>query len=132
MDGVRRHGVLHGNQGVEERIAGLTVSDRASEFLDSNGRFGNVVAQNNIVVGIDEDRSLTTIGDAVSNGKTVVASQINPNEDQGIRDVIGLNFVTLSARVDAELVCGNLVVFNTDIIGLKDQYSGGVKRAVFQ
>jgi hypothetical protein len=130
LDDVRRHGVLHGNQGVKERIAGVSVSNCAGELENSNGRFGDVVAQNLILVALDKDGSLTAIGNVIAAGKVVVTGQINPNENQGIGDIVGLDFGVLPACEDADLVCGHGVVFDAHIIGLKDQYAGGVKRAV--
>ena len=90
------------------------------------------VVRDLIVVTLDKDGRLTAIGDVIATRKIVVTGQINPNENQGIRNVIGLNFVMLSSRVDADLVCGDGVVFNVDIIRLEDQYAGSVKRAVFE
>ena len=68
MDDVRRHGVLHGNQSVKERVAGVSVSDCAGELQNSNGRFGDFVALSFIVVALDKDGGMTAIGDIISAG----------------------------------------------------------------
>jgi hypothetical protein len=65
---VRWHGVLHGNQRVKECIAGVSVSDCAGEFQNSNGRFGDVVALNSIIVAFDKDSGLPAIGDVIATG----------------------------------------------------------------
>ena len=130
MDDVRGHGVLHGNQCVKERIARVSVSDCAGELQDPNGRLGDFVAVSFIVVALDKEGGLTAIGDIIATGKIVVTGQVNPHENQGIRYVVGHDFGVLSAREDAHLVCGDGVVFNTHIIGLKDQDAGRVRCAV--
>ena len=104
MDDVRRHRVLNGNQRAKERIAGVSVPDCAGKLEDPNGRFGDFVALNFIVVALDKDGGLTAIGDVIAAGKIVVTGQINPNENQGIRDVVGLDFGVRSPREDADLV----------------------------
>src|ERR1700687_285436 len=47
-----------------------------------------------------------------------------------MRDVVGLDFGVLPAPEDADLVCRDSVMFNSHVIGLKDQYAGGIKCAV--
>src|SRR6267154_666514 len=108
----------------------MSVSDCAGKLQNSDRRFGDFVALNFIVVALDKDGSLTAIADVIATGETVVTCQINANENQGIRDVVRLDLGVLSVREDANLVCGNRVVLNTHIIGLKDQYASGVKSAV--
>ena len=95
-------------------------------------RFGDVIALNSIVVALEENANLTAIGNVIATGKTAVTGQINPNENQRIGDDIGLDFSVLSARIDTDLARGDGVVVKTNIIGLEDQYAGGVKRAVIE
>ena len=66
----------------------MSVSDCPGELQDSNGRFSDVVALDIIVVTLDRDCGLTAIGDIIATGEIVVTGQVNPNENQGIRDVV--------------------------------------------
>jgi hypothetical protein len=95
----------------------------ARELQDPNRRLGDVVALDLIVVALDKDAGLTAVGDVISTCKIVVTGQINPNKNQGIRDVVGPDFGALSAREDTDLIGGDGVAFNADIIGLKAQES---------
>lgn len=130
MDDVPGHWVLHRYQSGEERITGVSVSNCAGELQDSNERFRDVVALNTIIVAFDKDGGLTAVGDLIAAGNIAVTGQINPDENQGISDVVGLDLGVLPSREDADLVCSDGVVLNMHIIGLKDQYTGGIKSAV--
>ena len=110
----------------------MSVPYCARELQDPNRRLGDVVALDLIVVALDKDAGLTAVGDVISTCKIVVTGQINPNKNQGIRDVVGPDFGALSAREDTDLIGGDGVAFNADIIGLKDQYAGSVRRAVLE
>lgn len=110
----------------------MSVSDRAEDLQNSNGRFGDVVALNLIVVALDKGGGLTAIGDVIAAGEVVVTGQINPHKNRGIRNIVGVDFGLLAAREDANLVCGDGLVFYSHTIRLKDQDASVVKRTIFE
>ncbi len=54
----------------------MSISDCAGELQYPNGRFGDVVALNFIIVALDKEGGLTAIGDIIVTGKIVVTGQI--------------------------------------------------------
>lgn len=74
----------------EIRIAGANVADSVGQGEDSGRSFRGLIAQNGVVISLDQDGRLAAFGDFVIVGDIVVSAQINTGQDQELETLLSV------------------------------------------